>query len=346
MNKFQNIKKIKCGVIGCGRLGRFHAEIFKNYRYSDLSAVCDNDYGKAEEMGKLFKVNFYTDYNKMLENEEIDAVGIATPDFAHTEPIIACANKKKHILCEKPLVTKEDDLERVVKSINKEKIRIMVNYSNRWNVPFNIIKEKISSGILGKPINAYMRLNNTIYVPEEYITWANKTSILWFLGSHSVDIITWILNDKVEKVYSVCHKGVLKSKGINCADTFLTILNFKNGTIVQLENGWVTPNTNTSINDIKFNLLCTKGMINIDGSSSSYFQVFSEQKIENPDFSIRPKLYGIYFGYAAESIRSFIRSISLEEDFVIDFKESINVNKILFSILESSKKGCSIDINY
>ena len=149
MNKFQNIKKIKCGVIGCGRLGRFHAEIFKNYRYSDLSAICDNDYGKAEEMGKLFKVNFYTDYNKMLENEEIDAVGIATPDFAHTEPIIACANKKKHILCEKPLVTKEDDLERVVKSINKEKIRIMVNYSNRWNVPFNIIKEKISSGILG-----------------------------------------------------------------------------------------------------------------------------------------------------------------------------------------------------
>ena len=169
---------------------------------------------------------------------------------------------------------------------------------------------------------------------------------MWFLGSNSVDLITWILNDKVEKVYSVCHEGVLKSKGINCVDTFLTSLNFKNGTIVQLENGWVTPNTNTSLNDIKFNLLCTKGMINIDGSSNNYFQVLSEQKIENPDFSIRPKLYGSYFGSATESIRSFVRSISLEEDFVIDFEESINVNKILFSILESSKKGCPININY
>ncbi|NSW89202.1 MAG: hypothetical protein HPY74_00730 [Firmicutes bacterium] len=63
----------------------------------------------------------------------------------------------------------------------------------------------------------------------------------------------------MERVYSVSREGVLKGLGVDTIDVYLTTIEFKHGGIAQMENGWITPNGNTNINDIKFNILGTKG---------------------------------------------------------------------------------------
>ena len=339
-------KKLNCAVIGCGIWGEAHCEIFNSECFSELVAVADINLKNAKKLSEKYSVVFYQDYNKMLENEDIDAVGIATPDFAHAEPIIACAKKHKDILCEKPLVTNNVDLERVIDVINKNNIRVMVDYHNRYNVPFSISKEKIKKGILGKPINAYMRLNDNIFVPISYLSWAEKSSIIWFLGSHAVDTVMYLFDDKIKRVYSIAYEGVLRGYGINAVDTYMSSLEFEKGGIAQIENGWITPNTNPLVNDFKFNMLLTNGMINIDISSSNFFEIYYQDKIEHPDFFIKPYVYGKPSGFAFEAIRDFVKKLYLEEEFLITLEESINVNKVLFAILKSANKREPVFVKY
>jgi predicted dehydrogenase len=338
--------KVTCGVIGCGTWGTAHAEIFATDRYARLGAVCDLDVKRAKALAECYSVPYYEDYNAMLDKEELDVVGIATPDFSHTDPLLAAISRKKHILCEKPLVTQKEDLQKVVDAKNSSGVRIMVDYHNRWNVPFVKTKKRVAEGELGAPVNGYMRLTDIQWVPKEYISWAAQSSIIWFLGSHSVDTMTWIFGDRIKRVYSVSHSGILKGQGIDTVDVYMSTLEFEKGGIAQIENGWITPDSNPFINDFKFNVLFTKGMVNIDFSSSNFFEIYTEKKVEHPDFSVKPRVYGQPSGFSYESIRDFIRKIVFNEEFIVPFEESVDVNRVLFAILDSAEKRAPVEVRY
>jgi predicted dehydrogenase len=201
-------RKLRFGVVGCGRWGRSHARVYRESPYSELAAVCDEDGRRAQSFAEEFSARHYTDYHKMLEKEKLDAVGIVTPDFAHAGPLIAAAERGVHILCEKPLVTDWEELEKVLDAVRTSRVRIMVDYHNRWDIPFVMAREKIREGKIGTPLSGYAKLNDSIAVPAEgYISWAEKSSALWFLGSHTVDAITWLFNDRIRRVYAVSHEG-------------------------------------------------------------------------------------------------------------------------------------------
>ena len=79
----------------------------------------------------------------------------------------------------------------------------MVDLHNRWSPPFNSAHESVVNGELGNIYSAYMRLNDIKWVATDLLPWAAQSSILWFLGSHSLDTLRWFFNDEVKRVYSV-----------------------------------------------------------------------------------------------------------------------------------------------
>ena len=339
-------EKIGLAVIGCGMWGQAHAEIFAHHPYGKLVAVVDRNERRASELGQRHSVPWYADYHQMLATEECDAVSIATPDFAHAEPLLAALGAGKHVLCEKPLVTRRDELEQVNEAVRKSGRRVMVDYHNRWNPPFAITRQRLATGELGEPVNGYLRLNDTIGVPLEYLSWAASSSIIWFLGSHAVDTMCWLFGDRVKRVYSACHEGILKSRGVDAADTYLSTLEFERGGIAQIENGWITPNTNPLVNDFKLNLLCTRGMVNMDLSSSNYFEIYSEKRIDHPDFFIKPRIHGAPTGFAYEAVRDFVQRLYWDEEFIVTYEESVAVNQVSFAILESAQTREPVEVSY
>jgi predicted dehydrogenase len=88
----------------------------------------------------------------------------------------------------------------------------MTDLHNRWSPPFAMTKESVDEGELEKPISAYFRLNDCIWVATEMLPWVEKSLILWFLRTHSMDTLRWFFDDEVETVYSVSSKGVLTDK--------------------------------------------------------------------------------------------------------------------------------------
>ena len=138
------MKKIGFGVIGTGIVGgAWHAYVYSRLPQSKLVAVCDLDEKRAQDAAKKYGASaVYTDYRKLLENPDIKAVSIATPDFAHREIAVAAAEAGKHILVEKPLATTVEDAEAIVKAAKKAKVKLMVDFHNRVSPPFSRSQRK------------------------------------------------------------------------------------------------------------------------------------------------------------------------------------------------------------
>lgn len=333
------VNKIGFGVIGAGLWGESHAHVFASHPYAELVGVYDINKAKAKELSEQYGAKCYDSLELMLEDEKVEAVGIATPDFAHRDVAVKAANAGKHILLEKPLATTLEDTDAIADAVKKNNVRLMVDFHARWNPPFVIAKNKIVEGELGDIVSGYYRLNDVISVPMGMLSWAEKSSILWFLGSHAVDTLRWLFNDEVEKVYSVSREGVLKGKGINVPDIYQTILEFRSGIIATIENNWIVPNTQPNVNDMKLNVLGSKGMIDMDLTNHGLISVFTEDKLTQPDTLVNPFIHGKRQGFAIEAIRDFVERLAKDEAFVTDLDDGINVTKTILAIMKSAKSG-------
>ncbi|MDR1664600.1 MAG: Gfo/Idh/MocA family oxidoreductase [Clostridiales bacterium] len=341
------MEKLKMGIVGAGTWGETHAGIYNDHFFAETVAVCDKDRAKAEALAAKFNIKeVYTDYREMAEKARCDAIAIVTPDFLHADVAIACANAKKHMLIEKPLATTRADVHNMMDAILKNNVRVMVDLHNRWNPPINTAKQSIDAGELGATYSAYARLNDVKWVATDMLPWAAKSSILWFLGSHSLDTLQWLLGSKVTRVYSVAREGILKGLGVDVPDMYLTTLEFENGCVAQMENGWITPNANTCINDIKYTVLGTKGMINIDCSSHTMIQQVTESQVFTPDVLVRNKVDGRVKGFAYESIRSFVDKIIDGRPFLVSLEDAANTSLALLAVLESAKNRMPVDVQY
>lgn len=324
-------------VIGCGMWGTNHCRTYVQHPYSDLIAVCDVDGEKARQAGATFDADYYTDYGEMLEDQRVDAVAVVTPDFAHAAPMVATIEAGKHVICEKPLVTTRDEAVRVVEAVKANQVQVMVDYHNRWNPVYFKIKEDIEEGKIGKVMSAYMRLNDVIGVPMGYISWAEKSSILWFLGSHTVDVLCWLLDDKVRRVFAVSRAEVLGQKGIAVPDLYQAVLEFEGGGVASIENSWILPNTNPYINDHKFNITGESGMFNVDFSHNTLIERFLADKADHPDVLVRPTVQGKPTGLAFDSMRDFVDRIYFGEEVKVSLASSVHVTCVILALLESAE---------
>lgn len=333
--------KIGFGLIGTGLWGEMHARAYTTSPGAELKAICDVRVDRAREVAEKYGVkDFYTDYMKLLERDDISAVSIATPDFAHTDITVAAAKAGKHILIEKPLATSVEDCEKILAVVKAARdIKCMVDFHNRWNPPFVTAKNAIEAGELGKPMLVYMRLNDTIFVPTCMLSWASKSEVVWFVGSHVVDLTRWLINDEVCKVYAVSRSEVLKSKGIATPDFYEAILEFKNGAVATIENCWILPDSLPTVIDFKCQVIGSEGAVYLDLSSHRVIQKYVKDNASYPDVLVYPTIHGRHTGFAIESIRHFIDCVVNDKEPMVTAEDGLAATRIITAIQESSKKG-------
>ncbi len=339
------MQPVRFGVVGLGNWGKVHADIYSSHPHSVLKAVCDTNEKRATEFAVGYGLKkVYIDYHEMMRDPEIDAVAIVTPDFAHCGPIVAAARMGKHIIVEKPLATTLSDLEEICAAVQKAGVTLMVDFHCRWYPPIVIARQNIEKGELGTVISAYLRLNDTIYVPTKMLPWAAKSSILWFLGSHAVDALRYILGDEVERVYAVSRSEVLRNHGLDVPDIYQAILEFSKGTVASLECNWIIPNSNPGYNDFKVNILGSKGMINMDLTHNQLIERYLEDKSDRPDCLEALTIHGKRVGFAYESIMDFIECVAQGKPVRSTLDDGVKTSKALIAVLKSAMERVPVKI--
>ncbi|MES2560296.1 MAG: Gfo/Idh/MocA family oxidoreductase, partial [Bacteroidota bacterium] len=192
--------KIKFAVIGCGHIGKRHAEMISRNEESELVALID-----VKPKGQLnidqYNVPFFQTIEECLAaGIEIDVVNIASPNGFHAEQALKCLEAKTHIVVEKPMALSKQDAEKVIfKALHVHK-QVFAVMQNRYSPPSVWIKDLIESGKLGKvfmvQLNCYWNRDDRYYKKE---SWHGKKELdggtLFTQFSHFIDIMYWLFGD-------------------------------------------------------------------------------------------------------------------------------------------------------
>jgi predicted dehydrogenase len=201
---------VNCGVIGCGLWGREIANTLTRLPNAPVVAVCDT-YEPFLRRGKEAapKAETYTDYRKLLEAKDVQAVFVATPSYRHKEIAIAALEAGKHVYCEAPLANTVEDARDIAKAAKKAlKLNFQAGLQLRSDPHRQFLLQFIRAGAMGKPVRVRAQWNKkqswrrTSPNPERErdLNWrlSSKTSLglVGELGIHQLDVVNWFLNTR------------------------------------------------------------------------------------------------------------------------------------------------------
>ncbi|WP_168122139.1 Gfo/Idh/MocA family oxidoreductase [Paenibacillus sp. HB172176] len=156
----------KIGVVGAGWWSEKHLSAWSRIPQVEIEALCDISLAKLKERGKQYLVaedRFYTSFDEMLQNSDIDVVDIVTGPETHLELVRGAAAAGKHIMCQKPFAPSLREAEEMVRIAQEAGVRLMVTENWRWLQPFQTIKRILDEGQLGK-------LHVARYIHTDYYT--------------------------------------------------------------------------------------------------------------------------------------------------------------------------------
>jgi predicted dehydrogenase len=193
-------KKVKFAVIGCGHIGKRHAEMIQRNHNAELVALIDIK-NENELQVEKFKIPFFNSLNEFFRSEiEVDIINIATPNGYHAKHAYECLDAKKHIVIEKPMALNKSDAEKILyKALNVHK-QIFAVMQNRYSPPSIWIKEVVESKILGDiylvQLNCYWNRDDRYYKDG---SWHGSKELdggtLFTQFSHFIDIMYWLFGD-------------------------------------------------------------------------------------------------------------------------------------------------------
>ncbi|KPJ62982.1 MAG: hypothetical protein AMS15_02145 [Planctomycetes bacterium DG_23] len=337
-------KVVRIGVIGVGTQGTRHIECFRQIPRAEVVAAADIDQARLKEVCARYEIKAaFTDYHQMVKEAEMDAVSIVLPDDMHLEPALAAIDAGLDLLVEKPLATKVEEAEAIVKAAREKGVRLMTNFSNRWQQPVALVKEAYVAGDLGKPVYVYARLSNTLMVPTEMIRpWVKRTSLPFWLMSHTVDRVRWIYGAEAKKVYGISRSGVLKSMGIDVEDIYLATVEWDNGAFSTFESSWILPTSLPANIDSKMMFIFTEGAAYFD-AQAAMMEMASKERYRIPPM-LSTSTRGRIQGFVIEALRHFVDSVAERKELGPSGEDGLAVCRITSAIVESAQKGKAIEL--
>ncbi len=198
-------KKLSIALIGAGRAGMIHAYNFKGgVSNAQIIAVCDPIESVAKSAAEELEIEqYYTDYKELLENKNIDAVIVATPTKYHCEIVIAAAEAKKHILCEKPMAVTVEECNLMDMAAKKNGVNLQIAFMRRFDVSFMEAKKMVDAGEIGDVV---MVRSNTRgpSIPKQWMYDIKKSNgPLAEVCSHDIDSLRWFTGSDFETVFAI-----------------------------------------------------------------------------------------------------------------------------------------------
>ncbi|MFX0074739.1 MAG: Gfo/Idh/MocA family protein [Candidatus Hermodarchaeota archaeon] len=245
------MNSVKFGIIGSGIVWRFHKSGWKNNPKIRFTSIYDINEKMAKRIAKTNKMNYFNNPDDFFKSD-IDAVLIMVPHFLHEQYVIAAAEARKHVLCEKPMATTLEGCDQMIKATEKAGVKFMIAENHRFLPAHEYIANAIQSGLIGNPflVRSYEGVNEIPGLMREGY-WKGHPILagggaLMDMGAHKFATINWILNDTADSAYCWLSKQctTLKEKA---EDNAMVFLKYYKGTIVEsvVSFSVVSPPTNS-----------------------------------------------------------------------------------------------------
>ena len=226
-------RRLKVGVVGCGRISKNHfGSILQYPEELELAAVCDIDENAVKQAAEEYNAQGYTELRDMLINETLDLVVLCTPSGLHPSQAILAAEHEVHVVSEKPMATRYNDGLRMVQACDEAGVRLFVVKQNRRNATLQLLKRAIDEKRFGAI--KMVHLNVFWTRPQGYYdhgqgwrgTWEFDGGAFMNQASHYVDLVEWLIGpvDRVQAMMST-------TRDIEAEDTGVVNIKWRNGAL-------------------------------------------------------------------------------------------------------------------
>jgi predicted dehydrogenase len=309
--------RIRVGVIGGGIWGNYHLSAIRNLENdgkAQLVAIATRTEATAKKHQEAFKIKGYTDYRRMIDEEDLDAVTIVTPDHLHLEMTLYALEKGKHVLVEKPMALKTAECVAMVDLAAKKNVLLQVDFHKRYD-PYNIdAMRKVREGKLGDPYYVYAYMEDKIVVPWKWLAhWASQSSPFWFIGVHKYDLVRWITGREAVSVLAQGRKGKLSSLGIDTLDAVSTSIQMEGGLTCTIHVNWIIPMQFEAVVNQGLRLVGSEGVLELDSQDRGLRYCFSSDGTMTPNlgafFSEESPFGQLVHGYFVDAIKDFVLNV-------------------------------------
>jgi len=237
----------KIGILGCGNRSKAHISSLNEVPEIEVAALCDIVPHKMDERAKLIRQGpeprKHVDMEKMLQQENLDAVAVVVPNHLHKHGTIAALEAGKHVFCEKPMALTVADCNEMIAVSERTRKAIQIGtqrrHSNRYKKAVETIRKASVGKILSSDINSY-RGDWRVPAEDEYppgveywrLNQDKCGGVVYEMGAHIIDVNNWIFDSEPVTVVSLQGVNDLALRRRNSTDHGGVLVRYANGALM------------------------------------------------------------------------------------------------------------------
>lgn len=370
-------KELRIGLIGCGFMGRTHSNAYSQvpHFFSDLEyqpvlqAVCSRREEKVKAFAKQWGYKSYeTDWRKMIEREDIDAIDICTPNHLHAEIAIAAAKAGKMVFTEKPLARNLEESQLMVDAVKEAGVKNMVWYNYRRLPAVVLAKKIIDSGKLGQIFHYRANFLQDWTISSDVpqggdAAWRMDVDVAGSgvtgdLLAHCIDTALW-LNGKIKDVSAITetfvkeriHLDTGKMQEVRIDDACIFYCHFENGSLGLFEStryarghkALYTFEINGEHASLRWDLHDLNRLEIFDNSVDSDIKGWTSIHVTNGDHPYMDKWWvpGLSIGYEhsfIHQVADLLKGMETGEVVQPNFANALETQKVCEAVIDSAKE--------
>lgn len=339
------MRKYKIGIVGCGRISQKHFDaIYQNKDKLELVAVCDIH--PAQKANAPCDIPFFSSMAEMIENSELDILTLCTPSGLHPSQGIYAAEKGLNVITEKPMSTRWQDGNDMIKAFDKANKQLFVVKQNRLNPTVQLLKKAIDSDWFGRldmlQANVFWTRPQSYYDQADWRgTWEFDGGALMNQASHYVDLLEW-LGGPVESVQAIM---ATRARDIEVEDSAVINLKWRRGAIGSMAVSMLTYPQNK---EGSITILGEKGSAKVGGVALNQFEFWDFESKEAPSLNdanqSNYQTDSVYGSGHAPYYENVVACLDGKENAIADGREGLRSLELLIACYRSSQEQKSVHL--
>jgi predicted dehydrogenase len=314
-------------------MGSNHARVFRDIENGvSLVAVADQNPQVAARVGARFRVPYYTDYIRLVEDCQPDLVSLAVPTSLHHQVGSELIRRGIHVLVEKPIAKSIEEGESLTRLAEEQGVVLAVGHIERFNPAIVALRERLDQNQAGR----IFKLQAQRLSP--YPVRISDAGVVIDLASHDIDLFRYLLQDEIERIYGETLSAIDSDR----EDMLVGVMRFQNGAVGVLDVNWMTP-----VKVRKLTVTASLGMFQCDLLSQELY--FSENREANGQWDMLSTLRGVsqgdtrgyhiqrYEPLAAE-IKDFVQAVCDGQPPKVTPRDALQTLRTALDFVESGKE--------
>jgi len=333
------MESLRVGVIGLGAFGESHLRAFRGIPGVQVAAVASRSAERAQQIAIDYGISrWYSNYEELCTDPNIDAITICTEESLHVAPAIAALAAGKHVLVEKPLATSTVDALAIRDAARQSKGVLMPAHIVRFEVRFAALKQAVASGSLGTIAALHASRNR----PRNTLATYGRCHPALVTAIHDLDVMLW-LTEEVPDSVRAWHRLQRDPDGVY---GIWGTLAFASGTIATIEATWMMPANTGLDNGDRFAVTGTRGTATIDMANTG-LRLVESGKMLLPDLGYEPFVHGSIAGALQNELQYFARmAMSPDTDAVVTADDGVRAVVMAEAMIESATRNKEIVIDW